>query len=44
MSRLLIVTDGFICREQIGQTIAWRSLHPAEVVELALNGQEGGQT
>jgi hypothetical protein len=39
----LIVGDGFSCREQIEQTTGRRALHLAEVLELALWEQDGGE-
>ena len=37
---VLIVADGFSCREQITQTTDRRALHLAEVIRLALRGAE----
>jgi hypothetical protein len=37
----LIVSDGFSCREQIVQATGRRSLHLAEVIQLALGAPAG---
>jgi 6-phosphogluconolactonase len=37
----LIITDGFSCREQIVQTTERRSLHLAEVIQMALQENAG---
>jgi hypothetical protein len=37
---VLIVSDGFSCREQIAQTTERRALHLAEVLQLALHAGE----
>jgi len=33
----LLIATGFSCREQIRQTTGRRTMHPAEVVELAFS-------
>jgi hypothetical protein len=33
----LLIATGFSCREQIRQTTGRRTLHPAEVVQLAFS-------
>ncbi len=39
----LVVAGGFSCREQIVQGTGRRPLHPAEVLQLALNGGDAAQ-
>jgi Fe-S oxidoreductase len=38
----LIITDGFSCREQIAQTTDRRTLHLAQVMQMALHDGPGG--
>ena len=38
----LIIADGFSCREQIQQTTGRESLHLAQVVQMAMNGEAKG--
>lgn len=38
---VLVIANGFSCREQIRQTTGRRPLHLAEVLQLALQGQRG---
>lgn len=40
----LIITDGFSCREQISQTTGRRALHLAQVIQMALHGEESRQS
>ena len=37
--RTLIVADGFSCREQIAQLTQRQALHPAQVLEMAVDGR-----
>jgi FAD/FMN-containing dehydrogenase/Fe-S oxidoreductase len=39
----LIVADGFSCREQIAQCTDRHAFHLAEVIQMALNGNVGGE-
>jgi Fe-S oxidoreductase len=39
--RTLVLTDGFSCREQITQTTGRRTLHLAELLQMALRQQRG---
>lgn len=38
----IIITDGFSCREQIGQMTGRRALHLAQVIQLAMREGAGG--
>ena len=40
----LIVADGFSCREQIAHFTGRRALHPAQVLELAIQGARSGDS
>ena len=41
---MLIIADGFSCREQIAQTTDRRALHLAQVIQLAMHQDEKGMT
>jgi Fe-S oxidoreductase len=40
----LIIADGFSCREQIAQSTDRRALHLAQVIQIALHGQQNTAT
>jgi Fe-S oxidoreductase len=40
----IIITDGFSCREQIGQETERKGMHLAQVIQMALHEQRGEKT
>jgi Fe-S oxidoreductase len=39
----LVVTNGFSCRAQIEELTGRRPLHPAELLQMSLDGRKDGQ-